>query len=96
MAKLYIDVWVDARQTLIGRPIQNMAVTVPGTSAAITAPANGKARRRVRLYSDVDCFVNWGPNPTATDGTDSVPLGADNPESFDIETGDKFAVIART
>lgn len=96
MATLYVGVWIDAAQTLIGRPIQNMAVTIPGTSAVITAPANGKARRRVRLYADADCFVKWGTDPSATDGTDSIPLGADNPESFDIETGDKISVISRT
>ena len=99
MATLFIGVWIDARQTLIGRPIQEMAVSIGAgslKSAQITEPSNGKGMRRVRLFADADCFVTWGVDPTAlTDGTAGRPLGADNPEAFDIPTGDKIAVIQK-
>ncbi len=99
MAKLFIGVWIDARQTLIGKPIQEMAVAVGGSStqSAAISGGNNKAMRRVRLFTDTDCFVHWGDDPTAlNDGTAGRPLGAENPETFDIESGQKVAVIART
>ena len=99
MATLFIAVFGDASQTLIGKPVQEMTVTITGTSAlsAALTQGNNKVQRRVRLYADADCFVTWGEDPTAlNDGTEGRPLGADNPESFAIDTGDKIAVIERT
>jgi len=98
MATLFIAVWGDASQTLIGKPVDEFAVTITGTSAKSPAftQGNNKVMRRVRLYSDVDCFVTWGTDPTAlTDGTGGRPLGADNPEVFGIESDQKIAVIER-
>lgn len=98
MATLFFGVWQDARETLIGEPIQEVAVTISGTSAQSAAIIGGvnKAWRRVRIYADTDCFVHWGADPTAlNDGTAGRPLGADNPETFDIESGQRVAVIER-
>ena len=99
MATLFIAVWGDATETLIGEPIQEVAVTITGTSAqsdAITGPSGRTVNRLVRLYTDADCFVHWGDNPTAlTDGTAGRALGADNPEVFGIVSGQKIAVIER-
>lgn len=98
MATLFITVWGDATQTLVGEPTQRMTVVVGAGSLqsdAITA-GNNTAWRRVRLFTDTDCFVTWGADPTATDGTDALPLGAENPEVFTIESGQKIAVIQRT
>ena len=101
MATLFIGVWGDATVTLHGKPIQEMAVTITGTSAqsaVITGPSGSRSvRRAFRVYTDTDCFVHWGSNPTAlNDGTAGRPLGADNPEVWEIESGEKIAVIERT
>ena len=99
MATLFISVWGDATQTLLGKPIQEEAVTISGTSAqsAVILGGVNKAMRRVRLYTDTDCFVHWNADPTAeTDGTAGRALGADNPWTVGIESGQKVAVISRT
>lgn len=98
MATLFIAIWGDASQTLIGKPVDEFTVTISGTSAQSAAftQGNNKVMRRVRLYADVDCFVTWGTNPTAlTDGTEGRPLGADNPWTVGIESDQKIAVIER-
>lgn len=98
MATLFISVFGDASQTLIGKPKQEFTVTIAGTSAQSIAlsQGNNKVQRRVRMWADVDCFVTWGEDPTAlADGTAGLPLGAANPESFGIDTGDKIAVIEK-
>ena len=100
MAKLFISVWGDATETLLGEPIQEAAVTFSGTSvqsAAITGPSGTRVvNRLVRLYADADCFVHWGSDPTAlNDGTAGRALGADNPEVFGIVSGQRIAVIER-
>ena len=98
MATLFIGVWGDASQTLIGQPIQEMTVAIGAgslQSAALTQ-GNNKAQRRVRIMADTDCFVTWGEDPTALgDGTQGRPMGAENPEVFGIETGWRIAVIER-
>lgn len=98
MATLFIAVWGDATQTLVGNPVQEMTVSVGAGSlqSAVLIADNNKVWRRVRLFTDADCFVTWGANPTAkNDGSDGRPLGAENPEVFTIESGLKIAVISR-
>lgn len=98
MAKLFIAVWGDASQTLIGKPIQEMTVDVGAGSlqSGVLTQGNNKVMRRVRIMADTDCFVTWGEDPTALgDGTEGRPMGAENPEVFGIETGWKIAVIER-
>ena len=98
MATLFIAVWADATQTLVGEPVQEMTVTVGAGSlqSGVLTAGNNKVWRRVRLFTDADCFVTWGDDPTAlADGTSGRPMGAENPEVFTIESGSKIAVIAR-
>lgn len=94
---LYIAIWDDAAEVALGNPTQEMAVAIGGTStqsAAVTGPEN--RHKRMRLFADSNCFVTWGNNPTATtDGTGGRPMGAENPEYFDIITGQVIAVIER-
>lgn len=95
MATLTITVWGDASQTLIGEPLQEMTVAIgagPLASGVITGGVN-KAMRRVRLFADADCYVTWGENPTAAAG--NIPMGAENPEVFGIQSGHKISVIER-
>jgi len=72
MATLYFCVFEGAAEVATGDPIQEGVVTVQGSStqsAVITG--TGKKRRRVRVFTDTNCFVTWGENPTAlNDGTE--------------------------
>jgi hypothetical protein len=98
MATLFISVFADATQTLLNPPIQEMAVAVGAGSvqSAALSQGNNATMRRVRLFTDTDCFVTWGADPTAVgDGSSGMPLGAENPEVVGIETGHKVAVIQR-
>lgn len=101
MSNLYICVFEGAAEVALGDPIQEEVVVFTSSSvqsnAISTANAASRVRRRVRLYPDADCFVTWGENPTVlTDGTEGRPLGAEQREYFDIESGHKIAVIERT
>ena len=77
MATLFITIFRDAAVTLLGQSDQEMTITVAGTSAqssTVTVPANGAGKRLARLYTDTDCFVTWGANPTAVnDGSSGIP-----------------------
>lgn len=97
MAKLYFAVWRDAGAVALGDPLQEDMVSFAGTSVQTVAlVGTNRQRNRVRVFSDGDCFVTWGLAPIAlNDGTDGRPLGASNPEYFDIEAGYKLAVIER-
>lgn len=96
MATLYVNVWEHAGEVALGDTIQNTTVTytTPAVQSAIIV-GSGKKRKRVRLFSDGDCYVKFGEDPTATT-TDSIPMGAENPEYFDVESGHKISVIQRT
>jgi len=97
MATLFYAVYESAGEVALGDPIQEGTVTIGVASAqSATISGSGRKRKRVRLYADVNAFVTWGSNPTAlNDGTDGRPMGADNPEYFDIEAGHKIATILR-
>ena len=95
MATLFIAVFETAGSTAIGPPIQEEVVAVGAGSLQSNVIVAGRDRI-VRLFTDTDCFVTWGANPTALiDGTEGRPLGLDNPEYFQIPAGDKIAVITR-
>lgn len=98
MASLFITVWRDAEEVALGQPLQEMAVTISGT-AAESAVLTGKnrARNRVRLMPDTNCFVTWNTDPTAlNDGFEGRAMGSEAAEYFDIEAGHKISVIERT
>jgi hypothetical protein len=46
----------------------------------------------VRVWSDADCCLAFGADPTAT--TSSLPIAAKVPECFGVAPGDKMSVIA--
>ncbi len=96
MADLYYTVYEGAAEVAVG-PILHNKVNI-GVASAQSAPIPGTAKRhkRVRIMADGNCFVNIGENPTAAaDGTSGWPMGAENPEYFDIAEGDRIAVIQR-
>ena len=97
MATLWIAVFDAANEVLFDAPIQEIKVSISGTSAQSAAiSGSGKIMRRVRLFTDTDCFVTWDDDPTALqDGSDGRPLGAENPEVFGIVSGEKIATIER-
>lgn len=97
MATLGIQVFADAKEVLFDEPLQIMAVDVGvGSLKSAAVLGSNKQIRHCRLFSDTDCFVLWGDDPTAGDFTDSVPLGAENPEVVGIKAGQFVAVIERT
>ena len=94
MASVFITVWDSAREVALGDPIQYAQAVIGGAnSAAITG--SGKKRKRCRLYAESNCWIKWGESPTATGGSDSIPLGADNPEYVDVEAGHVLTAITR-
>lgn len=66
---------------------------VPFTTAAASAALNAKTKY-VRLYSDADCFVDYGSSPVAT--TSHIPMAADSPEYFGVAGGKKFSAYDGT
>ena len=98
MATLYITVFQDSGSTAHGDPLQELVIAVGGASVQSVAlnAADGKPRRTVRCFTDTDCFVTWGSDPTATnDGLAGIAVGTENPEYFLIKAGDKLATISR-
>lgn len=87
----------NASNAVLGEPVQSMKVTVGGGSLQSAAVSGTRKQIRwVRLFSDADCFVAWGDNPTAViDGSDGMPLGAENPEIIGVAAGQLIAVIER-
>lgn len=76
------------------QPIRSANVTI-GAASAQSAAVNA-ATRFVRLKADADCYVNFGPNPTAVAG--NVMLSAGDTEYFAVDVGQswKVAVIQKT
>ena len=96
MATLFITVFRSAGSTAHNNPSQEEVVDIGVASAQSNAITGARGRRTVRLYPDADCFVTWGPNPTALiDGTEGRAMGQDNPEYFNISVGDIIATIQR-
>ena len=94
MAKVYITVWDNAFTVALGDPLQHDKATIGGTNSAAITGSN-RLRRRCRLFAEAACWVKWGAAPTATGEDDAIPLGANNPEYFDIEAGYVVTAITR-
>lgn len=93
---LFITVWGGAGEVAMGDVLQEEVVAVGGGSLQSNVITGSGVRQRVRLYSDTDCFVTWGSNPIAVgDGSSGRAMGADNPEYFEVNAGQKIAVIER-
>lgn len=96
MPTLYVTVWEVAAEVALGDPLQEFQVNIAATTTQSTETIVGSDRRkrRIRVFPDSDCFVTWGLNPVAT-STTARPMGAENPEYFEIESDYKVAVIER-
>lgn len=96
MASLQLTVYPDAAEVALGEPVLEEFVAITGASLKSTVLPGAKTWRRVRLFADADCFVQWGVDPEAKiDGTSGRMLAAESPEYFAIEAGHQIAVIAR-
>ena len=103
MTILFITVFRQAGSTALGDPLQEEKVAIGAgslksntISGSATSPVGTGKPTTCRLYAIADCFVTWGADPTALiDGSAGRALGADNPEYFNILSGDKIAVIQR-
>ena len=92
--KVMMTVYEHAGEVALGDPIQYTAAVIDGVASAAIV-GEGNKRRRVRLFSNVDAWVKWGENPTATGGSDSMPLSFNNPQYVDIESGHTLHAISR-
>ena len=94
ISKIAMTVYEHAGEVALGDPIQYTAAVIDGVASAAIV-GEGNKRRRVRLFSNVDAWVKWGENPTATGGSDSMPLSFNNPQYVDIESGHTLHAISR-
>ena len=98
MADLFYRVWRTAAEVANGPVLNENKVAIGGGSAqsGLINTGFGNESRRVRLFADTACFVTWGENPTVlSDGTEGMPVGAENPEYVEIRADHKIAVIQR-
>lgn len=98
MADVFITVFEGAAEVATGDPTQFTNAVIDGADSAaiVTTGSMSNKRVRCRLYADADCWVQWGASPSATDESDSIALGADNPEYFDIQSGHVVSAVTRT
>ena len=61
-------------------------------SASQQSAAFSDATRLVRVHSDNDCYLDFGPNPTAAAGGGCF-LGSGQVEFFGVRPGDKVAAV---
>ena len=97
MANVYVTAWDTAAEVAMGDPVDFLVAIIDSTNSPALSGSDRK-RKRVRLLADADCFVNFFSDvadPTVTDGTDAMPLGADNPEYVDMEVGRVLKAITR-
>ena len=95
MPVLYFATWDSAAEVALGQPTEEDSINISATATESNPLAGtGKKRKRVRIFADSDCFVTWGENPTAS-SSNGRPMGAENPEYFDIQSGHKISVIER-
>ena len=66
--------------------------TVDFTSGEAKSAALNARTRFVRVWSDADCCLAVGVDPTAD--TSSLPIAAKAPEYFGVAPGDKISVVA--
>lgn len=101
MAKLYISEYASVGYVAgLSLPIQSALepsvdqAPLDFTSGAQQSAAFAATTTFVRVWSDADCCIKFGANPTAT--TANKPIGAKNPEYFGVTPGKglKLSVIA--
>ena len=96
MASIQYTVFPDSGNVAMGVIVSEEVVTVSGTHALSTVLPASQTRYSVRVFSDVDCFLTWGVTPVAlADGSEGRMIGANNPEYFGVEPGQRFSVIER-
>lgn len=84
---------IQARPAGVSNPMQAIkpGTTVVRTATDTTQQTAVLAESLVRLIADIDCYVAFGADPTATNA--SMRLAAGVPEWFVIEPAHKIAVL---
>lgn len=96
MAELHITEYAGVGHDKMGTPVQvahnelNRQIVSISESSACSGNISGNY---VRLFSDCNCKINFGPDPTA-DHT-GIPLASESVEFFYVNLGDKIAVVSR-
>lgn len=70
-------------------PGSSQTVAIGATS--VQSSSMGSTTGLIRLTASSDCYVAFGPNPTATNASLMLPAGM--VEYFGINPGDKVAVL---
>lgn len=73
-------------------PVAEQTVAIGGTSAQ-SSEFNDKTKI-IRVHTDAVCSIEVGSDPTAT--TSNLRLAANSTEYFEVNPGDKIAVITNT
>ena len=94
MASVFLTVYEAAAEVALGDPIQFAEATIDGANS-VPITGDARKRRRVRVLADANCFIAYGAAPPATNGTDAMPLGLENPEYIDIEAGHVLTAVSR-
>lgn len=95
MSNLYITTWENAASVALGVPKQFLTAAIAGVNSAKITGDTDRQTRKCRLYAEIDCWVKWGAAPIATGATDAIPLFANTPEYFEIESGFVITAIVR-
>jgi hypothetical protein len=96
MATLYISEYppgIHNSSQLASEP-RLVAQTVSITAGSLQSAAFGPSTGKIRVNVDAICSFRIGPNPTAVTTEGRIP--ADGTEYFEVNPGDKIAVIANT
>lgn len=97
MAKIYIIEGTHLAKDSNGDTVMVMKMPAPKIQAVPFSTSTQSAAfiegtRFIRLWSDTDCFIGFGANPTAVSGT-SIPMTAKMPEYWAVQAGDKVAAV---
>jgi hypothetical protein len=80
-------------QIVSGKPLASQTVAIGASSAASTNPFVSGARI-IRVHTDAICSIAIGASPTAVAA--ALRMGANQTEYFEVQPGDKIAVIQNT
>lgn len=101
MAKLYVTEFARMASHVIGGgqaqiaplpPIAEQVVDFSGGEA--DSNAFNSATNFIRVIADAICSISVGDTPTAT--TSKLRLAADQPEYFEVGTGQKISAVSNT
>lgn len=89
----YLETEAKGRDVMVGRLPGRAKDTVDFSGGAAQGQVFGGDTRYVRVWSDVDCYIAVGDDPTATSADE--PLTGKVAEYFGVRPGDRLSVLAQ-